>query len=59
MPSGRAGDHPLTDTLHYDARVFDSEIDSLVRELFGMPGFEKVQVRVADLLWKNWRNGAR
>ena len=54
MPNGRPGDHPLTDILHYRASAFGPEIDSLVRELSGMPGFEGQRGRVADLLWDHW-----
>jgi hypothetical protein len=54
MPNGRPGDHPLTDILQYGASAYGPEIDSLVRELAGHPGFEAVRRRVADLLWENW-----
>jgi hypothetical protein len=54
MPNGKPGDHPLTDIVVHRMTVFGPVIDDLVRELSQKLGFEKVERRVADILWDNW-----
>jgi hypothetical protein len=54
MPNGKPADHPLTDILLHGGSAFGVEIDSVVRELAALKGFENVRERVANLLWENW-----
>jgi hypothetical protein len=50
----RPGSSPLTDIVEYNATIFGSEIDNLVRVLAQRP--EQVRQRVEQLLWENWES---
>jgi len=50
MPNGRAGDHPLTDILHYGSSEFGEPVDGLVKEMSRSERFFQVRDEVADVL---------
>jgi hypothetical protein len=51
MPNGKAGDHPLTDILHYGSSEFGEPVDSLVKEMAQSELFFQVRDDVAKVLW--------
>jgi hypothetical protein len=51
MPNGKAGDHPLTDILHYGSSEFGEPVDSLVKEMAQSERFFQVRDDVAKVLW--------
>lgn len=53
MPNGKPGDHPFTDILHLGHSEYGEPVDSFVKKLAAMPGFDGVRGRVASILWDN------
>lgn len=53
MPNGKAGDHPLTDILHYGHSEFGEPVDGLVKELSKLPGFPSVASEIGEILWRS------
>lgn len=51
MPNGKAGDHPLTDILHYGSSEFGEPVDSFVKNLAASERFFQVRDEVANILW--------
>jgi len=51
VPNGKAGDHPLTDILHYGASEFGEPVDGLVKEMAQSDRFFQVRDEVASVLW--------
>ena len=51
MPNGKAGDHPLTDILHYGSSEFGEPVDGLVKEMAQSERFFLVKEEVANVLW--------
>ena len=51
MPNGKAGDHPLTDILHYGSSEFGEPVDGLVKEMSQSERFFQVRDEVANILW--------
>ncbi len=50
MPNGKAGDHPLTDILHYGSSEFGEPVDGLVKEMAASNRFHEVRDAVANIL---------
>lgn len=51
VPNGKAGDHPLTDILHYGSSEFGEPVDGLVKEMSQSERFFQVKDEVANVLW--------
>jgi hypothetical protein len=51
MPNGKAGDHPLTDILHYGSSEFGEPVDGVVKEMAQSERFFQVRDEVANVLW--------
>jgi hypothetical protein len=50
MPNGKPGDHPLTDIVVYQAKVFGDEIDGKIRRIHERASPE-IKSFLAALLW--------
>lgn len=53
MPNGKLGDHPLTDIVVHRMDVFGDEIDSLVRKIVNMPGYDGIKEQLVKILSDN------
>lgn len=49
MPDGKPGDHPITDIVVHNMRVFSKKADRLIREICSLGGRDKME-RIVDLL---------
>jgi hypothetical protein len=43
MPNGKIGDHPLTDIVVHDQRVYSRAADALVREIVELGGRAEIE----------------
>jgi hypothetical protein len=50
MPNGKPGDHPLTDIVVYNIKVFGVEIDTKVRQIHSIAPPE-IRPHLAAILW--------
>lgn len=55
MPNGKFGDHPLTDILIHERRVYSERADDLIREIAKLGGEEEI----ADLLMGEFNDFAK
>ncbi|TET79999.1 hypothetical protein E3J38_06445 [candidate division TA06 bacterium] len=49
MPNGKPGDHPITDILLHNIRVFSRKADRLIREICNLGGRDELEAEI-DLL---------
>jgi hypothetical protein len=50
MPNGKIGDHPLTDILIHNRRVYSERADTLIRDIVALGGKDEI----SDLLFSDY-----
>jgi hypothetical protein len=50
MPNGKIGDHPLTDIIVHNCRVYSEQADSLIRDIVALGGRDEI----ADMLYRDY-----
>jgi len=48
MPDGKPGDHPITDIIVHNMRVFSRKADKLIKEICDLGGRDEME-RIVDL----------